>query len=164
MRNPAAVAVATGSALAVGLVGAAPAVATAPPEIVVDEVVIEQVNPCTGDEHTLFIVVTDRVHAFDNEAGNRHHANLQGSFQVTTSDGFSGTVVGPAVNNGTGPFGAEEATGGSMFAELFNGVLSNPETGERFRFHQSFHVTEQNGVLIVESFTEVLQCLGRESS
>lgn len=143
----------------VGPVVATPAATGGPPEIVTFEDQFDDVNPCSGEVHTLFSTVTLRVHQFDNEAADRHHANIQFFVQISTSDGFSGTVVGPDIQNGAGLFGSEEGTG--MFASMANGVLSNPQTKQRIRVHGNIHVTQVNMVAIVDNFTFVLECLGR---
>jgi hypothetical protein len=149
-------AVAAAAALLVAAL-AAPAGAKGPPEIVEFSFSFEDVNPCTGEEHTIVVSATDRVHAFDNAHANRVHVNALGFFHVTTSDGYSGTVIGPAAFNATAN-GDEDVTG--VFTEVFSGVLSNPDTGQRFRFHQRLHVTVVDGAVVVDDFTVVNQCLG----
>ena len=130
-----------------------------PPEIVTFQDQFDDVNPCSGEAHTLFSTVTMRIHQFDNEAADRHHANIQFFIQISTSDGFSGTIVGPDIQNGAGLFGSEGGTG--MFASMGNGVLSNPETKQQIRVHGSFHVTLVNMATIVDNSTFVLECVGR---
>jgi hypothetical protein len=156
-RTPAARMVAVAAALLVAAL-AAPAQAKGPPEIVEFTFEFDDVNPCTGEVHTIVVDTIDRVHAFDNDA-NRVHVNALGFFHVTTSDGFSGTVMGPAAFNAT--LDEEDVTG--VFTEVFTGVLHNPDTGQRFRFHQLLHVTVVDGVVIVDDFTVVSQCLGSNS-
>ena len=147
--------------------GAAPATAKGPPEIVVEEFELQDVNPCTGEEHTVFIRMTLRIHEFDNEGGNRHHDNTQFIFDTTTSDGFAGTVVGPDVHNHTGPSGEpsifEDEEGTGMFASTGNGVISNKETGQRFRVLIHGHFTLVNGVVKVDNFSESFECLGKSA-
>lgn len=139
-------------------VSMAPATAKGPPEIVEGEFSFEDVNPCTGEEHEVTVGFTDRVHEFDNEAGNRHHANVHSVARTTTSDGFSGKVVVQFVDNGAGLFGEEEGKG--MLVDRFSGVISNPDTGQRFRVHLNAHITVVDGVLIVDRDTFVAECLG----
>lgn len=134
-----------------------PAGASGPPEtVVVDEFEFgEDVNPCTGETHTIFVSLTDRAHAFDNEAGDRHHRNVIGVFHVRTSDGFSGDLVSPDVLNLSGD------TDTATFTMILVGIISNPDTGQRYRFRSRAHVIEVNGAPIVEDFTTTQTCLGR---
>ena len=111
--------------------------------------------------------MTLRIHEFDNEGGNRHHDNTQFIFDTTTSDGFAGTVVGPDVHNHTGPSGEpsifEDEEGTGMFASTGNGVISNKETGQRFRVLIHGHFTLVNGVVKVDNFSESFECLGKSA-
>jgi hypothetical protein len=153
------------SAALVVAMGVAPAAANGPPVIEVEEFEYQDVNPCTGEEHTFFVRMTVRIHEFDNEGGNRHHYNTQVTFEGTTSDGFAGTVVGPDVHNHTGPAGEpsifEDEEGTGMFAGTGNGVFSNKETGQRFRYKVHAHFTLVNGVVKVDNFSETYECLGK---
>lgn len=143
-------------------VGVIPATAKGPPEIVEGEFSFVDVNPCTDEEHVISVEFVDRVHEFNNEAGNRHHANLHSRVHVNTSDGFSGTVVGQVVDNGAGLFGEEEGQG--MFVDRFSGVISNPDTGQRFRVQLRVHITVVKGALVVDRDSFVAACLGQGRS
>jgi hypothetical protein len=153
------------AAVLVVATGVAPATAKGPPEIVVDEFEYQDVNPCTGEEHTIFVRMTLRIHEFYIEGGNRHHYNTQFTFEGTTSDGFAGTVVGPDVHNHTGPAGEpsifEDEEGTGMFAGTGNGVFSNKETGQRYRVQFHGHFTLVKGVVKVDNFSDTLECLGK---
>lgn len=138
---------------------AGPGSAKAPPEVITFEAEpFTDINPCTGEEHTIFSTLTLRIHEFEVETSERHHFNIQFFVDVRTSDGFSGKVVGPDIDNGSGLFGGEEGTG--MFATMANGVISNPDTGQRFRVHVNGHFVQVNGVPKVDSFVFELDCLG----
>ena len=62
------------------------------------------------------------------------------------------------IDNGDGLFEGEEGTG--MFAVVGNGVIANPDTGERIRVRLNFYFVQVGGVPKVESFVFVLECLG----
>jgi hypothetical protein len=133
---------------------AAPGSANAPPQIETFEDQFTDVNPCTGEEHTIFLTGTARVHGFEVETAERHHSTVHISVDIQTSDGYSGTVVATEIGLG------EEEEGTGMFASMGNGVITNPDTGERFRTHFNAHFVQVGGVPKVDSFVFVLECLG----
>jgi hypothetical protein len=143
----------TATTIALGLVlGATPAAAHGPPQIVEYVDLFHDINPCTGQEHTLTVSVVDRVHVFTNETTGRVHGNLRGFFNVTTDDGFAGTTIGPAAFN-------EGGHGAEMFVEIFAGIITNSDTGERFRFHQRVQFVVVDGDVVVDRVETVSTCL-----
>lgn len=149
--------VATAAMSALVLV-AGPAAANGPPRTIEFTDTFEAFNPCTGEPHMVTGNFTLREHAFDNEAGNRHHFNIQFFIDVVTDDGFSGKAVGPDIDNGAGLFEDEEGTG--MFQSIINVNLSN-DAGQRIKVHGNLHFNQVDGVPIaeVDNFSE--RCVGK---
>lgn len=139
---------------------AGPAAANGPPTVIEFTDTFEALNPCTGDPHMVTANFTLREHAFDNEAGNRHHFNIQFFIDAVTDDGFSGRAVGPDIDNGSGLFEGEEGTG--MFQSIVNVNLSN-DAGQRINIHGNFHFNQVDGqpIAIVDNFSE--RCVGKSA-
>jgi hypothetical protein len=106
----------------------------------------------------LGIRLTLRIHDFDNEAGNRHHGNVQFFFDVVTDQGFSGQGVGPDIDNGNGLFGDPEMTG--IFQSIFNLNLSN-DAGQRFKIHGNVHFNQVDGELKAMVVNDSEKCVGK---
>jgi hypothetical protein len=159
--------VVAGTALVMAM-GAAPATAMGPPEVFEFEFEFGPVeNPCTGEDHTLNITETLRVHTFVNDAGDRHHHNIRSSVEITTDDGYSGRGVFNDVHNHEGADDMpilEDEEGTGMVVRADNVMLSNRETGERIRFHSAEQIVVVNGVPKVDRFAFTLECLGRKGA
>jgi len=146
--------------LMLGVLAAAPAAANGPPEEETFVDVFDAFNVCLGAEEEVTATLTLTVHAFDNEAGNRHHFNVQFRFDVETSGGFSGFATGPDIDNGDGLFGDLETTG--MFQSIFNLNISNDDTHQRLKTHGIFHINQVDGEVkaFVDTF-ESEKCVGK---
>ena len=138
--------------LVVGIAGA-----NGPPFVITFDDAFQAINPCTGELEDVDATLTLKIHEFERQNPDRHHANVQFWFDIETSGGFSGTAVGPDIDNGAGLFADPESQG--MFTSIFNGVLSNGD-GQRFRLHFNFHITIVDGVptAFVDNMAEA--CLG----
>jgi hypothetical protein len=146
------------AALMLGVMAAGPAAANGPPVEIVFVEVFDAFNACLGGDEEVTATFTLTEHAFNNEAGNRHHANVQFRIDVETSAGFSGFGIGPDIDNGDGLFGDPEGTG--MFQSIFNLNLSN-DAGQRFKIHLNVHFNQVDGELkaFVDNFSE--KCVGK---
>jgi len=135
-----------------------PAAAKGPIEVITFSDQFTDVNPCTGMEHDISVDATLRIHEFELMDPERHHFNIRLLLDATTSDGFVGRAVATEVDNGGGLFGGEEGTG--MFKSLFNGVLRNPETGQKIRIHVNVTFVQVDSDPKVDTDNFVLTCLG----
>jgi hypothetical protein len=140
------------------LVVGGPAAANGPPEVILAQDAFVDVNPCTGEPATVMLDIVILSHAFDNEAGNRHHMNSIGFVDVTTDDGFSGRQVGVDIDNGKGLSGEEEGTG--MLQSVVNANLSNGE-GQRILVHFTLHLNQVDGVVIAFAADFSARCAGK---
>ena len=84
--------------------------------------VFTDINPCSGEEMTVTFVGSVRVH----EHGERVIATAHRT--ITTSDGFEGHGVDSFVENG------------QVAKFTLTDILTNEETGQRFRAHTVFVV------------------------
>ena len=112
------------------------------------------INPCTGLEHTHFVVGTFREH--ENPNGQNFHFNAHAQFDEVTSDGFSGS------------------TGVETFVVKDEGTLTVTDVGrlnlsndshQRIRFHFQFHLTISNGDVervFIDKFSST--CVGKPNA
>ncbi len=111
-------------------------------------------NPCTGELEEVWIDVEVFVHEFPRPNG--FHGTALFWATTETSSGFFGArePAGPDILN------VNENNGVVSFNSIISQKLVNPETGERFRVHLNFHVTEVGGELVVEIDHFALECVG----
>jgi hypothetical protein len=118
-------------------------------------------NPCTGSPIEVTLTPTLTVHEFNVQNPGRHHFNTQFRISLVTSDGFSGTGVGPDIDNGSGLFGDPEAEGQGTFTAMFNVILENDE-GQKFSVHENFHIAIVDGNLTSSVDNISFTCLGND--
>ena len=111
------------------LVGVAPAHADPPTEVVQPLAVFQDVNPCTGEHHTVTIASTFSVH--DHQGTEV----VNGRTVLSTSTGFSG--------QGTGSFTANSQVARFHFIDM----LTNEE-GDRI---------QAKGVFVIDLSTETVR-------
>ncbi len=110
-------------------------------------------NPCTGVDHTIFIDLTVREHEFGN--GPNFHINAVVLFDVTSSDGFSGSAVEHFTVKDEGTLTVTDVT---------NVNLSN-DSGQRIKIHIQFHITIINGDVVRAFVDNVgLKCVGKPNA
>lgn len=134
--------------------------ADAPPQVVPVDVQIPSVNPCTGEEHTIFLTGELRIHQFYNEAGDMHHFNTIAVLDVETSDGFFGKDVEAQAHNGDGFFQPTEDEEWGMQMSILNAFARHPTTRQVIHAHFTLHLTYKNFEFIVDRETVNLECHG----
>ena len=135
--------------------------ADGPPVVMPVNAQIQDFNPCTGEQDTISLTGSVRVHEFYNQAGDVHHWNITVLTDVETAAGFLGRNVQVFVHNADGPFADREEEARGMELELQNAIARNPDTGQIVRLHASFrlvYVSEEENV--VEATSISLECLG----
>jgi hypothetical protein len=132
---------------------ASPAIAKGPPEIVIipEGFPVTDINPCTGQEHEIGGPLTLRIHEFEHNG--RYHANIQYRYDTVTSDGFSGTTLGPDIDNGL--------DGQGRFTSIAHATLKS-DSGQimKVRFHfQFFYDSGEITKVLADDWT--LWCVGK---
>jgi hypothetical protein len=92
------------------------AVAASAPTTVPFEFVFDDLNPCSGEIHTVTITGTERFHQ------HQHNTVAHGERTITTSSGFEGRGTHTTVVTGT------------MSKQVLNDILTHP-SGARIRAH-----------------------------
>lgn len=123
-------------------------IAKGPPEIVIypEGFPGTGINPCTGLEHEIGGSLTLRIHEFEHNG--RYHANIQYFYDTVTSDGFTGTTLGPDIDNGL--------DGQGRFISIGNATLKN-DSGQimKARFHfQFFYDSGEITKVLLDDWTE----------
>ena len=110
-------------------------------------------NPCTGLVHTISGEITLKEHVIGN--GQNFHVNNRAQFDVTTSDGFSGSAVEHFTLNDNNAFNA---------TDVLNVNLSN-DSGQRIKIHLLFHVTvtASNGLTVFINNSSS-KCVGKPAA
>jgi hypothetical protein len=140
MKSRLAVLGALASALTlVGLTFAVPALAD-PPSAIPFEFVFDDVNPCTGDTHTVTIAGTTLVHDHDGRIVGYSERTI-----TTSPTGFVGHGTDTSVENG------------QVLVFRLADILTNP-AGERFRARFVIVVDLSSGTVRVDKGE--LTCLG----
>ncbi|HSR35409.1 MAG TPA: hypothetical protein VLY63_32975 [Anaerolineae bacterium] len=132
---------------------ASPAIAKGPPVVVIipEGFPVTDINPCTGQEHEIGGPLTLRIHEFEHNG--RYHANIQFRYDTVTSDGFTGTTIGPDVDNAL--------DGQGRFTSIANATLKS-DSGQimKARFHfQFFYDDGEITKALVEDWTT--WCVGK---
>jgi len=141
------------AALVVPLFGGSTALANGPADHTLppDDVDVDT-NPCTGLVTTITISWTKFVLHETLDASGGGHFTVTGVATITTADGFSGRLTFWAGGNFNGG-GSEETF--TQSATLRNG------SGSVVVARGVFHITEKDGVPVVEFDRESLECLGK---
>ena len=106
----------------------------------------EEFNPCTGGPQTVFVDVTAKAHIFAN------HTNVVASFDVTSSDEFSGSAVQHITLNANNAFNVSSVTN----------VNTSNDSGQRISLQIRFHTTiSDGGVLRVDVAEVSSRCVGK---
>ena len=120
------------------------------PEVFTFSASFPEFNPCTGVDHTIFIDLTVREHEFGN--GPNFHINAVVLFDVTSSDGFSGSAVQHITLNDNNAFNVSSVTN----------VNTSNDSGQRITLHLRFLVTITDGGVLRVFVDEVSsRCVGK---
>jgi hypothetical protein len=123
------------------------AIAKGPPVVVIipEGFPVTDINPCTGLEHEIGGPLTLRIHEFEHNG--RYHANIQFRYDTVTSDGFTGTTIGPDVDNAL--------DGQGRFTSIANATLKS-DSGQILKMHANFQFFYDGGEItkaLVDDFT-----------